>query len=360
MKTARDRSSASTVLAAVLAGFVMLANVATSVDAEPSAEPRAERDRPAERKERPQETLRPIRIAIFDVDVLGGIGVEGPIVTDQINAMLAALPRVTLVNRDTIRRVAEEHQIALSGLAETPSAVRLGRFLSAHYIVVGRAARIEQSNYLVLKIIDVETTVQTTVSAKAPVEDGFQALLERLEESLAANVRRLRGPAPDPSDKALAELRGRARPLAGKVVLISVDESHVGRPLADPAAQMAIMHRLTSLGLSVVVPRDAVAGWKESLLQTGRYGDKKVDYLLEGEAVSAFAAQLHGLVSCRARVELRLVPLPGRTLAVTDRGVASGVDLAETFAAKIALEEAGIQACDAVIGRYVKMEHESK
>jgi hypothetical protein len=96
-----------------------------------------------------------------------------------------------------------------------------------------------------------------------------------------------------------------------------------------------------------------VAGWKEALLQTGRYGDKKVDYLLEGEGTSAFAAQLHGLVSCRARVELRLVPLPGRTLAVSDCGVAAGVDLAETFAAKTALEEAGVQACDAVIRRAV-------
>ncbi len=360
MKTARDRSFASTVLAATLAGLVMSASLATRVEAEPPDKPPVKKDRPAERKQKSQETLRPVRVAIFDIDVLGGIGVEGPVVTDQINAMLASLPQVTVVNRDQIRRVAEEHQIALSGLVETPSAVRLGKFLSAQYIVVGRASRIGQSDYLVLKIIDVETTVQTTVSAKVPVEDGFQAVLERLEEPLAADVRRLQRPVPDPDAEALDELRKLAQPLAGKVVLVTVGETHVGRPLDDPAAQMAIVHRLTSLGLSAVVPRDPVAGWKESLLQTGRYGDRKVDYLLEGEGVSAFAAQLHGLVSCRARVELRLVPLPGRTLAVSDRGVAAGVDLAEAFAAKTALEEAGIQACDAVIDRYVKMEHESK
>jgi hypothetical protein len=340
-------------LFAVLAGLALLTSPLPCIEAAPPERPRARDDRAAER-------LRPIRIAIFDMDVLGGISAEGPVVTDQINAMLAALPEVTLVNRDQIRRVAEEHQIALSGLVETPSAVRLGKFLSAQYIVVGRASRIEQSHYLVLKIIDVETTVQTTVSAKAPVEDGFQAVLARLEEPLSAGVRRLQRPVPDPDEKALSELRKRARPLAGKVVLVSVDETHVGRPLDDPAAQMAIMQRLRSLGLSVIVPQDPVAGWKEALLQTGRYGEKKVDYLLEGEGVSAFAAQLHGLVSCRARVELRLVPLPGRTLAVSDRGVAAGVDLAETFAAKTALEEAGIQACDAVITRYVQMERESR
>ena len=92
---------------------------------------------------------------------------------------------------------------------------------------------------------------------------------------------------------------------------MAVEETHVGRPLRDPAAQMAIMQRLRSLGLSVIVPNAPVADWKESLLQTGQYGDEKVDFLLEGEGTSAFAAQLHGLTSCRARVELRLVPGAG-------------------------------------------------
>ncbi len=297
--------------------------------------------------------LRPIRMAVFEVDVLQGMGVEGPAVTDQLNTMLAALPQVTLVNRDQIKKVAEEHQVALSGMVETSSAVKLGKFLSAQYIVVGRASKIGQTFYLVLKIVDVETTEQTTVSAKAPVESGFPAVLERLGEPLAADVRKLQRPATEAADTALAELRKLAEPLAGKVLVVSVQESHVGQPLRDPAAQMAVMQRLRSLGLSVIVPKDPVAGWKESLLQTGRYGDQKVDYVLEGEGTSAFAAQLQGLTSCRARVELRIIPVPGRAVATSDRGVAAGVDLVESLAAKAALEEAGTQACDAVIRRAV-------
>ena len=210
-----------------------------------------------------------------------------------------------------------------------------------------------QTFYLVLKIVDVETTEQTTVSAKAPVESGFPAVLERLGEPLAADVRKLQRPATEAADTALAELRKLAEPLAGKVLVVSVQESHVGQPLRDPASQMAVMQRLRSLGLSVIVPKDPVAGWKESLLQTGRYGDQKVDYVLEGEGTSAFAAQLQGLTSCRARVELRIIPVPGRAVATSDRGVAAGVDLVESLAAKAALEEAGTQACDAVIRRAV-------
>ena len=240
------------------------------------------------------EKLRPVRMAIFDLDVLQGMGVEGPAVTDQLDIMLSALPQVTVVNRDQIKKVAEEHQIALSGLVETPSAVKVGKFLSAQYIVVGRASKIGQTFYLVLKIVDVETTEQTTVSAKAPAESGFEAVLERLGEPLTADIRQLQRPVAEAADAALSELRKLARPLLGKVLLVSVEESHVGQPLRDPAAQMAIMQRLRSLGLSVIVPKDPVAGWKESLLQTGRYGDKKVDYLLEGEGTQRLCRTVAG------------------------------------------------------------------
>ncbi len=296
--------------------------------------------------------LRPIRVAVFDVDILKSVDVQGPAVTDQLNTMLSTLPQVTLVNRDQIKKVAEEHQVALSGLVDTSSAVKLGKFLSAQFIVVGRASQIGDKYYLVLKIVDVETTVQSTVSAKTLVEKGFSDVLTRLEGPLAKSVRRLQQPVATADDVALAELRKLAAPLAGKVILVQVEETHINRPLSDPAAQMAIMQRIRSLGLTVIVPKDPVSGWKESLLQTGKYGDRKVDFLLEGEGMSAHAAQLQGMTSCRARVELRLIPVPGRIVTVSDRGVAAGVDLVEALAAKAALENAGAQAADAVIRRW--------
>ena len=58
---------------------------------------------------------RPIRIAVFDFDVRKDMDVEAGALTDRINVMLAAMPKVTIVNRDQIKRVAEEHKIALSG-----------------------------------------------------------------------------------------------------------------------------------------------------------------------------------------------------------------------------------------------------
>jgi hypothetical protein len=141
---------------------------------------------------------------------------------------------------------------------------------------------------------------------------------------------------------------------------MDVTETHVNRPLADPAAQMAIANRLKMLGLEVIVPKDPVDGWKRSLLETGRYGEQKVDFVLEGEGTSAYAAAMEGLISCRARVELRLIAVPGRTVTVSDKGVATRVDLVEALAAKAALEDAGVNALDAVILRHAEAQEKKK
>ena len=320
------------------------------------------RQLPAEEAGKPaaEANLRPIRVAVFDFDVLNGVDLEPAALTDQINAMLAEMPNVTIVNRDQIKKVADEHKMALAGLVDNASAAQLGKFLSANYVIVGRASRIGQTNYLVLKIVAVATTVQTTVSAKAVAEKGLEALMERLKDSLAPQVRELQKPLKAEKDEALAKVREAAKALTGKVILVDVTETHVNRPLADPAAQMAVANRLKALGIEVVVPKEPVAGWKQALLETGRYGEQKVDLLLEGEGTSAYAAAMEGLISCRARVELRLIAVPGRTVTVSDKGVAARVDLGEALAAKAALEDAGASALEAVILQHAKAQEEKK
>lgn len=344
-------------LAAVTA-LSMLCGIAFG-QPEAAKEPeRAPKTQPAKLDPKPP---RPIRIAVFDFDVLKGVDVEAGALTDRINTLLAAMPKVTIVNRDQIKRVAEEHKIALSGLVDSAAAARLGKFLSAQYIIVGRASKIGPTQYLVGKIVDVETTVQSTISAKASVEDGPGKLIERFGAPLGQTVRRLQQPLePNEELAALAKLRAALKPLAGKVILVAVEERHVDRPLRDPAAQMALAKRLKQLGFKVIVPKDPRAGWKEALLMTGKFAEKKADYLLEGEGTSAFAAQIHGLVSCRARVELRLIAVPGKTVTVGDKGVAARVDLVEALAAKAALEDAATQACDAVLQRLAKTLAEPK
>jgi hypothetical protein len=293
-----------------------------------------------------------LRIAVFNLETPEGFGIDSKALTDQVTTILAGMGNVSLIERADLSKAAEELKISLSGLGDSATAVKLGKFVNAQYLVVGRGSKIGQTNYVALKIIDVETTVQTTVATKATVADGTDKLLERLEGSLKEGVSKLKKSA-DASDTALAELRKIVKPIAGKVFLVDVSEEHVSRPLRDPAAQVAIVNRLKALDLAVVVTKDPVVGWKQHLLETGKYGDKKVDYLIEGEGISGLGGNVQGLTSCRARVELRIVGVPGRSVDVTDRGTGAGADLVEALAAKTALEEGAKLAIDATLKRLI-------
>jgi hypothetical protein len=302
----------------------------------------------AEKKEEPSE----LRIAVFNLETPEGFGIDSKALTDQVTTILAATEKVRLIDRTELSKTADEHKISLSGLADASTAIKLGKFVNAQYVLVGRGSKIGENNYIALKIIDVETTTQTTVAAKAPVADGIPKLLDRQGEALSNAVAKLKRGG-DAGDTALVELRKLVKPIAGKVFLVDVSEEHVNRPLRDPAAQVAIVNRLKALDLAVVVTKDPVVGWKQHLLETGKYGEKKVDYLIEGEGLSGLGGQVQGLTSCRARVELRIVGVPGRSVDVTDRQTGAGVDLVEALAAKTALEEGGKLAIDATLKRLI-------
>jgi len=296
-------------------------------------------------------TIRPIRVAVFDVGVVKGVDVDPGALTDQVNMILSVMPEVTVANRDQLKKAADEHKMSLSGLVDSQAAVQLGKFVSAQYVIVGRASKIGSTYFWVLKIVDTETTIQELVSVKATVDQGLETLVERLMPVLTHKIAELQKPFTNEERSNLDRIKKLAAFMEGKTVLLDIPEKHLSRPLTDPAATMAISHHLQSLGVRVVIPKDPLEGWKAALLDTGMYRDQKVDFLLEGEALSAFAAEIQGLVSCRARVELRLLPLPGHKVQVVERGVDSHVDLVEAFAAKIALEKAGVQAFDALIER---------
>ncbi len=307
--------------------------------------------RPAAKAAAKEPPLRQITVAVFDMDVNKEVEVNVGALTDRVNVMLAAMKNVTIVNRGQIKKVAEEHKMNLAGLVDSASAATLGKFLMAQYVVVGRASRIGGSLYLTLKVIDVQTTVQTTVSVKSSAERGAEGLVEKLSGTLEPQIVQLQQPVEPQEDAAMKKLREAAAKLKDKVFMVEVSETHINRPLRDPAAQMAITNRLRSAGLDVIVLKDPPEDWKKTLMQNGKYEDQKVDYLIEGEGVSAFAAEIQGLTSCRARVELRVILLPGRKIVHNDRGVASAVDMIEALAAKTALEEAGVNAVDAVVAR---------
>ncbi len=279
----------------------------------------------------------PTRLAVFELQVDKKLPITPEAATDRVLALCGATENLTLVDRAELARVADEHKISLSGLTDAGAGVKLGRFVAATHILVGRLSTIGQSNYLILKLVDVQTTEQKVISLRARAGESMDMLFDPLEAKLAEAL------APKPVPNAVgddADLKQFAGWLNGSTVIIDISESHVNRPLADPSSAVAAFNLLQELGVNVVLPNAPPAGWKDGVRTSGLYQDGKVDYLLEGEGLSSFAAEIQGLTSCRARVELRLVPVPGRNVMITEMGIGAEVDLAEALAAKAALEEA--------------------
>jgi hypothetical protein len=100
------------------------------------------------------------------------------------------------------------------------------------------------------------------------------------------------------------------------------------------------MHYLKETGFTVLDPETGLKS--------------KADVLILGEAFSEHAARNGGLVSVKARVELRAVDRKTDKVLFADRQTAVNVDLSEQIAGKAALEQAAAALAERVLPRLVK------
>ncbi len=108
-------------------------------------------------------------------------------------------------------------------------------------------------------------------------------------------------------------------------VSVVIPEQHLRAMVVDPAAQTEIKLLLQQIGFEVIDPEPA---------------NRQADVQIAGEAFSEFAGRHGNLLSCRARVEIRMSRLGTSKLLLADRETAVAVDVAEDMAGKAALERA--------------------
>lgn len=134
-------------------------------------------------------------------------------------------------------------------------------------------------------------------------------------------------------------------------VMVLIPESHVSRPVPDPAAETEIIRQLLNSGFLLVdqntarqardreITRRAIAGDTAAARNiASEYG---ADILVIGEAFSELMGNFSGLISCRARVEVRVVRADTGEILAAHAVQESGVDITEGVAAKKALAKAG-------------------
>lgn len=235
---------------------------------------------------------------------------------------LGTNPELWLVERADIDRILGEQTIGLSGLTDPASAAKVGQLLGAKALVTGRVMRTDSGTLLVAKLMSTETSrvFGETTKAGPDLSSAAEDLAKKVGATLLAR-RAAFEPAVVTREERVAKLREKVQG-GGRTVLVRIEESDLGRPVIDPAAQTEFEKTLLELGFEVAGPMAGVPAFR-----------------ITGEAFSEPGARRGQLVSSRARVEVKVEAADGKVLAV-DRQTATAVDTAEAIAGKTALEAA--------------------
>jgi TolB-like protein len=182
---------------------------------------------------------------------------QGSKVTDLLFAKLAADPAIILVDREDIKKLLEEHELNLSGLVNPQQATKVGQLTGAKLLITGSVLQVDNSVYLVAKIIGTETSRVVGASVKGNVRDDLGKLVEDLGKEISKTVA-------DRADDLVAKPVSREDRVAalkkklgdGKrpAVLVEIPEHHVGQLTIDPAAETELTLFCTESGFKVIDP----------------------------------------------------------------------------------------------------------
>lgn len=142
-------------------------------------------------------------------------------------------------------------------------------------------------------------------------------------------------------------------------IMVVIPEEHLRRLVPDPAAETEVIRRLVDAGFRLVdqrqvakvrdseVLRQAVAGDEEARRRLA--AEYNAEILVTGEAFSEFVGNFRGLISCRARVEVRVIRADTGEILAAHAVHESGVDISEAAAGKKALTKAGSSIADYLV-----------
>jgi hypothetical protein len=247
-----------------------------------------------------------------------------------INAHLSTDPRLVTVERAELEKALGEQELALSGTVSADTAAKVGHLTGAKVLVTGRVFRLDGELVMVAKVIGTETSRVYGEIAKGKASAPLTDLADILAGKIAAAIEQK-------ADTLVAKVRSREdrisqlkRALGDEklpAISVKIAEHHFGRPAVDPAAQTELAMIFQQCGFTVVDEKS----------------DAKPDVEIIGEAFSELGLRKGNLVSCKARVEVKVRKRTDGRLLMVDRQTSVAVDIGEQIAAKNALQNATVE-----------------
>lgn len=284
----------------------------------------------------------PLTVAVFDFEAREDLGRDfGKEVSTLLSAQLSGNPALWLVERAELDRLLAEQALGIGGLADPATAAKVGQITGAKVLVTGRAFRAGNELLLVAKVIGTETSRVYGEVAKAgkdaPVTRPAEELASKIAATITARADALVAKVVTRADRVTtlkAALKTDRRPS----VSVKIPEVHFGTPAVDPAAQTEMALLFKEVGSELVDDQSA----------------KPAELEIIGEAFSEVGLRRAGLVSCRARVELKVRDRTTGKVLLADRQMSVAVDVGEQIAAKRALQEAAAELAERIIPQVVK------
>ncbi len=281
--------------------------------------------------------------AIFAFQERGkGVKGEGEKVADVLFASLAAKPEIYLVDRGEMQKILDEQSLNLSGMVQSSQATRVGQLTGAKILVTGSVIEVENTIYLVAKIIGTETSEVKGVSVKGRMSDDLAALVEKLAEKVAATIvtegDKLVPKPPQDADR-VASIRKELGNAKRPSVMISVQERHVGQVVIDPAAETELNLLAKETDFVVIDPKSG--------------SKKQAAVLITGEGFSEYGIRRGELVSVMARLEIKAIDRASGKVLAADRQTTVKVGVSEQIAGKAALQEAAAAIAERLLPKLI-------
>ncbi|MCB1079741.1 MAG: curli assembly protein CsgG [Verrucomicrobiae bacterium] len=275
---------------------------------------------------------KPVAVAVLDFSAtdeeLKGNGANAAAL---MTSLLSTDDQLVMVERAELSKVLAETELSLSGTVSADSAVKIGQLTGAKILVTGRMFSSGIENYLVTKVISAETGrvfgQSTKYGESESYNTGVEALAKQISETISKKATDLLPKAESPEER-VARLKKAVHGKKLPKVFVSIPEEHLSRGVPDPAAQTEIQKTLQDVGYPLAA------------------NSESADCVITGEAISELGGRREGLVSCRARVEIKISHKDSPNEISVDRQTSVSIDLAETIAGKSALQEAGARLGD--------------